>query len=355
VDVLIHNKLQSFVFDTGASMVLDEDFAKTIPYQKIGSRKHYDPAGHKRMVRTVQLEPFSIGNIRFKKIVAGISKLTTLKNTICVDIVGILGANAMNKAVWQIDFQQKKIILTNSKDSLAQRTDNQIFSFYAQGNKTPKIRLSVAGNYITEADFDTGSNGSISLPKNFIQNVAPLSTFVKKYGITNTLFSSSVDTSYTTILPTLTIGNDLEIKNSITSFDHHLLYALIGTQFLKDYLVTIDWKYQEITLAAFKPNLENSFHTFGFSPLFTGDKIIIGALTEQAAAYNAGLKLGDKILKINQLDFQNLNQNDFCSIQQSMRNNRDTTLSIKVQREHQSIERILIKTNLLETVLNFKK
>jgi hypothetical protein len=157
VDVMMHNKLQSFVFDTGASTVLDDDFAKTIPYQKIGSQKHYDPTGHKRMVRSVQLEPFSIGNIRFKKIVASVSKLTTLKNTICVDIVGILGANAMNKAVWQIDFQQKKIILTNSKDSLAQRTDNQIFSFYAQGKKTPKIRLSVAGNYITEADFDTGS------------------------------------------------------------------------------------------------------------------------------------------------------------------------------------------------------
>jgi hypothetical protein len=268
-----------------------------------------------------------------------------------MDIVGILGRNVINKAVWQIDYKRHIIILTNSRDSLAQQANKKTFNFYSINNGTPKIRLSMDSTFLGEAELDTGSSGGINLPKEDMPNSINSNNFIKLYGVNNGLFSEIMDTVQTTIVPVLKLGESADIKNALITFNSHLPFALIGNRFLRDYIVTIDWKYQELTLASFQPSSDNLYNNFGFTPKFKDGKIIIGSIIENSAAFNAGLKLNEPILQINQIDLRQANQSDYCELIKNWFKVNNKELSVIVLKENKEIKYTLIKTDLINSII----
>ena len=110
VEASIDNEPYNFIFDTGASTIIDDDFAKKVKYKKIGIQRNKDTNGKNKNLKVIKINKVSIGGINFSDIVTSISDLDKLKNITCIDFVGILGANVMNKSVWQIDYQKKIII-----------------------------------------------------------------------------------------------------------------------------------------------------------------------------------------------------------------------------------------------------
>lgn len=301
IDVLIDNKVYNFIFDSGASTILDDDIVESINYEKIGIQKHKGTSRKKKILKTIKLDSLSIGGVRFSSIVASITDLETLKEKFCLDFDGIIGANVMNKAVWQIDYSRKIIILTDSKDSLHQSIDAKSFYFNATGKGTPMLSLSINDQYIGEGRFDTGSNGGIDLPEKDIVTADTTNAFIVKHGFSSGLFADRLESSRTTIA-NFKIGSNFELENTLVTFNKGLPYAIIGNKLMRDYVVTIDWKYQEITLSSFKPNKERRYHTFGFSPSFKDGIIVIGSIYKNSSADLEGLKINDQIVQINTID-----------------------------------------------------
>lgn len=352
VEVKIENKVHNFIFDTGASTVLDENFAKTIKSKKIGTQKHTDSGGKKAMLKIRQLEKLSVGNIDFSSIIISVYDLSALKKATCIDFVGILGANVMNKAVWQIDYKRKVITLTDSRDSLLQKDNQKTFNFYSEGKGTPKIRVSVNDDYLDEAELDTGSSGGLELTKQKLSHFTT-SKFISLYGSIFSLFSNKLDTTQITVLPIIKLGRDFEVPNTLVSFSSGLSRPLlIGNAFLKDYLVTIDWKRREITLSPAQSNVENQNNTYGFSPKLKDGKIIIGSIYENLAADKAGFKLNDEIVQINEVDFRHASYNDYCQLIQNWKDRKDKEISITVRQGNMEIKRILTQSNIKELILN---
>lgn len=352
VKVLVNNKLEDFIFDTGASTILDENFAKTLKYKKNGHQLHLDAMNNKQILKKIQLKNLAIGSINFKDIIANISNLDKLKKDVCLDVVGILGRNVMNKAVWQIDYKRHVMTLTNSRDSLIQIANNQTFRFYSYKNGTPKIRLSIDSIFLGEAELDTGSNGGINLPKAHLPESLKSNNFIKLYGITNGLFSENLETAETTIIPHLKMGDSCEIKNALITYNSILPFALIGNRFLRDYIVTIDWQHQNISLANFREDSDYLRNNFGFLPKFKEGKIIIGSIIENSDAFKAGLRLNDSILQLNQLDLRKATQTDYCHLIENWFNNKYNQLEIIVLKNNKEVKYTLLKTNLIETGVN---
>lgn len=155
--------VRDFIFDTGSSIILDKDFASSLNVQKSGKVKTRDSNNNKQHIQHVKLEKFIIGEVSFYDRVASVSDLEHLNTAVCLNVSGIIGANAMNKCIWQIDYQKQKITFTNHRDSLLLSGKEQQINFSAVGKGVPTVSLYSNGTYWGEAIFDTGSNGGLSL------------------------------------------------------------------------------------------------------------------------------------------------------------------------------------------------
>ncbi len=357
VEMSIGNKKGNFILDTGAGTLISEDFAKDLSFKTLGKQKHRDVAGRKMFLKTVVFDKIAVGGIDFQGIVASVSDfqiLKTLKTGLCMDnISGLMGVNVMNKGIWQIDYHNKKIIITDSRDSLNYPTDKQMINFYATGKGTPIIRMTHKDTYLGEAELDTGNSGFIDIPKKTLHNLPFLKDFIKKQGISAGLFGLSRDTSLITQLPKLTLGQRFETQNAVVSFSSSLIGApLIDYDFLKDYVVTIDWKYQEITFSGYKTSLEKPFFSYGFTPKMTEGKLTIASLLERSNADKAGFKLNDHILQINDVDCRNITQARYCDLRQQNIIEHSNTLILTIQRGDLVLKQELKKSDLMAEVMN---
>jgi Aspartyl protease len=347
VEVEIEGKKQGLVFDTGASTILDDSFAKTIKYSTLGSQKHTDILGKSDKIKLVKLNKITVGKIDFEPVVAGISSMVKFNEQTCNKVVGIFGANMMNKAVWQIDYKRKCIVFADSRDSFSRLADARTFNFYCPNNKTPQIRIVAGDQYLGDADLDTGANQGIELPNNQLVNIPQTNGFIKKRGISNGLFSESIETGQTTWVSSLVLGGGFEVKNAQVTFSSQLGKCNIGNDFLKDYLVTIDWKYQEVTLANFIPKSDSSLFSFGFAPSYKNGKILIASIVEQSSADKLGLLLNDQIVGIDGVDLSNPSQADYCLVKGFFNQVRDKNrMLVSIRRGNERIEFEVLKTDL---------
>ena len=111
IEAAIEGKKGKFIFDTGGGNQLDDDFAKGLTIQKIGKIKNVDSNGHKKYIPYGTVKSLTIGKTKFYDSVISISDVEALNKVACLNVVGIIGVNAMNKCVWQINYQIKIIII----------------------------------------------------------------------------------------------------------------------------------------------------------------------------------------------------------------------------------------------------
>lgn len=165
------------------------------------------------------------------------------------------------------------------------------------------------------------------------------------------MFADRLESSRTTIA-NFKIGSNFELENTLVTFNKVLPYAIIGNKFMRDYVVTIDWKYQEIVLSSFKPNKERRYHTFGFSPSFKDGIIVIGSIYKNSSADREGLKINDQIVQINTIDCRGLTHTNYCELlKKDLLKNRNE-LTITVKRGDKELTRNLMKQDLIKDILN---
>jgi Aspartyl protease len=251
LNITIEKVEKNFIFDTGATTLLDAKIAKTIQTKRIGRQKHHDSTGKTRTLKIVTLPKITLGDTDFKSVIANITDLTPLCSQLGFDFDGILGVNVMNHGVWQIDYGKQLITFCNSQEDLPQRTIEstpKTFNFYSEGKGTPKISLYSYGQYLGEAELDTGSNGGIAFPSITQKLLPDTCVFTKKESIAGGLFAKVNTKSSSTKVSALLLGQKVEIKDVPLSFEEHLPFPLIGNKSLSQFIVTIDWKRKEIIL-----------------------------------------------------------------------------------------------------------
>jgi predicted metalloprotease with PDZ domain len=175
------------------------------------------------------------------------------------------------------------------------------------------------------------------------------------------LSGSAVDSSKGTMLSGLRLGQYFEAPKSLVVTAKKQKRSHIGKHFLKQYIVTLDWKNQQIMLSPSNSVKDDSLMSFGLSIYFVDEKLVIGTIYKNSSASQMGLTIGDQIIAINGTDYSNATQDDYCALTQKSLSNLGEVLSIKVKHGNTTIERTLQKTNLFETMpksnaqkINFK-
>ncbi len=346
----INGKTGYFLFDTGASMILDKEFANEMMLKTKARINVNDSGGNSVTFQPmVKLKNINIGAVHFENIGAIVLDLKSSAIFKCVDFDGIIGSNLMRHALWKIDYQNQKIVFTDALENFEINKNYNTIPFRSNVQGTPLVDLTLDGIRIENVTFDTGSNGKIDVLYRYLQ---PLRETKKNTGLDETFSTGSgtygvggnsiADTTFYAKVEQTKIG-DITLENKILEFRKES--DIIGNEFLSNYDVILDWVNKNIYLKQVKDYQYTSINEFGFDLVMRDQGVYICCLYDDKEA-NENLRIGDKILEINGLDFNNMSLMCEKFVNKDWDYKAKQTIHLKVERDAKIIDVVLNKKKL---------
>lgn len=317
VPVSIYGNQYSFAFDTGAPNVISERLANELGLLPIVYVNSDDANGTSKEIAFTKIDEIILGDLSFIDHAAGIYDFDESSEISCLEIDGILGANLMRSAVWQIDMKNEVLIIASDLDHVKLPLGESFFNFKPEISGTPKISLSLDSKHKYEdVVFDYGSTRGIDLFEEAIPTkISKIGNNPERFfGATSVgLFEDNqVDTIFCS-KNDVKLG-ELELKNCSVYFEGQGTSTL-GTKILKDFVVTIDWDSETIF---FNPNYNpkyisnNDEYVYGLKLKRQENYVIVTGIFENSPAFQNGLRVGDKVLFINEENILNLTESQYC-------------------------------------------
>lgn len=152
LSVEIDGRKYRFKLDTGASQGVVYDDVSLEGIRELGFIKSEDATGQSRQVKTVELPPFTIGELT----VSGFKVQQMKRNIVRKGEDGIIGFALFHKGIaTKIDTREQTMTLTDSK-SLYKKETGEVLK-YTLKRHVPYIKVSPFEGQEEEALFDTGS------------------------------------------------------------------------------------------------------------------------------------------------------------------------------------------------------
>ncbi len=348
----VAGKEGDFILDTGASNVFSKELQQELALQPLDSEMVYGVHGAGQELEYASVGSIKIGDIDFVNTITAIHDLNAIPEIACINVDGIIGANLMRKAIWDIDFKNQKITITSTEDTLDIPVNHKAINFFVGYQGTPSISAKVNGITALNNRIDTGYTGALSLSRVELQkliNKNRISQYIKGTGSTSVgvYGSGKPEPFYHGIIDNLSYG-DLELHNTVVSFTG-LDQKLLGLKFLKNYRVILNWNIRKAKFIPTTPYNNTEVSTYGFGPSFKENKLYVKSIIDGSSANENGLKIGDQILVINEVDFSTVTQNQWCtSLQNGLVDNAAKTINMTIQRDSVITKLTLNKTVVLQ-------
>lgn len=350
--VEIQGEKYDFIVDTGAPNVVSTELAAKLGIRPSVKQKTKDSQGGKEDLGFAEIPDLSIGGIHFTHTGTAIADLQQSKEIACLRIDGFIGSNLMKKAIWQFDYKKQIVTITNDKSKLDIPSEVQTITFRQLITGTPVIDISYDGIMDRNVTFDLGSNGNFISSEKILHEVKKGKETRSTYGYGNNnsgLFGQKeADTMKYGVIDEIKFG-DVTLQKQLVSFSQKRSRT-IGTDFLKNYKVIIDWTEEKILLIPVVKYDYARLKTFGISPRFNEDKLLVGFLFHQSSAEEQGIAVGDQIIEINQVNYRTISGEKWCAIlNEAIFNSDKETISIKIlDKQNQEREIVLKKTVILD-------
>ncbi|MEM6344234.1 MAG: aspartyl protease family protein [Bacteroidota bacterium] len=331
VDVEIDGKLYNFLFDTGyAISFIEQSLIKESGYQSIIKDKLKGSSFKKHKVGYGFIPTLKIGAVDFTELGIGTDDLAFInQDYICEQKVdGIIGANLMRKAHWQIDYEQQIIRFTNDWDKLtiSPQADQVQMKAHQQGYGYCSLSIQLDS---IKKDFilDTGSGGAFTTGlENWEQIKA--SEPVHSLYLTN---ASPASKRYLIQVRKAKMG-DFTAEQAVLSLEEGVA-SLLGNDFLKHYRLSIDWSKNLLFLERNTVASQAIIRDWALliRPDWEQNKIVIGA--KRSGTEYENVVLNTPVLKVNDFDLSQLSRTQLCDFWQKewprLSNQKEIFLSIK--------------------------
>ncbi len=315
VDVEIEGETYNFLFDSGAPMVISQELAEKYQCKVLRTSNIRDSQNQVRKQDYVLLPDLQIGDRVFSGL-AGLSsdlKASAILN--CLNLDGIIGANAMAMQYW--DFSVADSIMRISKTKAHWPEGKKyVFHFAMKSTRTPLIKLKVNNTDVSGITFDTGSSGILSFNKKMSSSFKAEEAHFSAYGyLSGGLFGSALDTAHEFMMTFNFPDTNLRIP---IEQEMNKKGKLLGMGFLRDYHVFFDYPQKEILLLPKSAGARRP--SFPFAPIYEKEQIIIGMVNTLMPDSLSHLQVGDTISAVNGRALSNSPAvADYCSIIQDMR------------------------------------
>lgn len=314
----IKNDIYNLIFDTGAVTTISKEMHEKLNLKKIKTGKVSDISDTKKELSFSVIDTIKIGGINFYDIGTAILDVDSIQDFKCMKIDGFLGSNLLKEAIWEIDMKKKEITFSNSLTSFQLSENTPKTKLYIGYGGVPSVTTYLDNNKLYNTVIDYGFGGNISLLKDDFNKIIKKNSNIK---YTKAIGSSIAGVygdlpsreHFQAIINQYKIDNFL-IPEQLISFGS-INSRVIGNGFLRDYKVILSWKDKSVWfIKNYKTKEPVSFKTFGYGFQRKNNEIYISSIYENSESSNKGLKLGDKILKINTEDYTNITNERWCEI-----------------------------------------
>lgn len=304
-----------FYLDTGAPTAVSSRLARQLEIKPVKLGERVDTL--------VTIDDLNFGGMSYNDVGGILVNSNDLFKRSCTTIDGLVGANVMNKNIWQIDYVNKQIVVTNNMEDL-RHIDSaiQIPFTTAPFTKTPILELTLDNGQTVQLVYDTGFNGYVTLNTDsadkFIHSFpaehVTRSLSVGYSSILGDSVAKVIDTSYV-IQATLKSGNNV-LGNVPVTYGRYKNYSenkngVIGNDFFKQSIVTLDWSTKTMYVYSTKP-IEKIYKTWGMSYGMVDDKLIVGSIVPGMEPQRLGVSIGDEIIEVNGINIATLTARQRC-------------------------------------------
>ncbi len=324
--VIINGKEYLFLFDTGASICLiSEEIASQSAVQ---NTIHFTDEYENKSKANVVLQNIQIGNSSFNNIVCVVNDMKILTTLGCVKIDGIIGANLINLCNWKID--PVKNLLSFSKSTFKKQEISELeLEIKYTGNGLPLIKLNYDNTpFYTLIDF--GFSDYLELNNDILKKSKKIrkTNQIKGFGIHSLTINSIIESKVSRLLIDTLRSESFTLINVPTTLNESK--PKIGSSLLKRYLVKLNSLEQKLILTPLQyiDSTTLSFPIkFGLNDL---NEIIINFIWETEDTKNLGLKIGQKVIKIDNKEFNNLSNSDLCELKDQLNQKSSINITILV-------------------------
>lgn len=313
VIVEIEGKTYNFLFDTGAPTVISPELQALLKLEPKTVGKTSDSQSNSSQQAFVKIPSMKIGNLNFENIGATVIDMKKVFEFKCMNLDGIIGANQMEKAIWQIDYRNNIITASNNISNFNIPKHTEILKFAPRkGQKTPKVMVKI-GNKAMKTTFDTGATTDFNFPFETYKSEIEFLTGTEAIGSSSSGIYGTNKGAITTYkkIPKFTIDN-IQIANQIVTFNEGSS-AIIGNAFFKNYRLILVWKENKIYMIKELEIKNATLETFGIGLRYINNQPTIAKIFKGTDADKSGLQIGDKIIAIDDRDVSNLTETEACN------------------------------------------
>jgi hypothetical protein len=319
IPIKINGVDKYFAIDTGAPNVITKELATELGVKSTVTQKTGDSGGQSEELSFVSINKIEVGNVVFSGFGAAIADFKASPNLVCLEIDGLIGANLMQKAFWKIDYQKKRIWLTDNIEKILSENITDTIPFYTSITGSPTCEVKFDGFSDKNVTIDLGSNGHIDLTYNKTKQFQSLRPEDVRYKVgfrSSGLFGKTeTDTSYYFKTSTLKLGSLTYEQVVVELGDKENYESKIGMGYFENYTIILDWEGKKVYLSEKTPYQLSNLDTYGFGYQYSNGKLLVNSiLLSQDGAPLSPLQVEDQILEINSVEFTNINQSRWCDI-----------------------------------------
>jgi len=340
IDLTITNHTYTFMLDSGAFSVVPSSLLE------LGVLEPLEESIYTRSTTKVEqesqlyrLSQLSLAGIHFEDFSVIVDDFAYEFPLSCLGFDGILGYNFLEKFILEIDYQKKSLILS---DTLSDKREHTEIKLHINETNAPSFKIAYKKkSYLV--GLDSGKNDGLMINDTaLIKELENSDTFLERIMGT---FSSDFNGLNQHSFIDKYLFKDFKIDGKIPIESATLLHEegsvnIAGNEFLSHFHIILHLQKKRLYLRKLDASSEvRGREDFGFITFWSEEKrLFIAAIVQGSPAYHSKLKIGDKIMSINELDTLNFSQEEYCK--HTLRSKRvmlydedDTELSIIVKRD----------------------
>ena len=314
IPVQIGNKTFRFLVDTGGIFEISEDVQNQFNFNQTKSTTIIDINRKEIEIKSVTVPEIKLGNWSFKNRKAIVSDLHSKYPYSCFELDGMIGRDFFNKVILHFNYATKTFRLKENEQVIDVNKNNRAkMKLSHRGLPNIQLRLNGKKEYI---EFDSGS-GDFYGPKTNdvekrINKLNPNETlkFKGEFSFGVSMDDIKISNRYKEKVRSLQLGSTT-FNNFYSQFSK-ISAPRIGARILKHGSVTLDYKNGWFYFKPFKQSQKiDSFKTFGFDVAIQNGYYKIKWVLENSDANRLGMRSGDKVLSIDGVSTNNINEDCF--------------------------------------------
>lgn len=296
VPVTVFGKTRMFAVDTGSSILVYDQSFREVLRKRNESGKASTLSG-KASLELYDAPPARIGGLSLEtETPVACSDLTGISEMSGRQVDGILGMAFLHEHVVRLDFDTGKLQFLTASPVDA----GEPLRIWWDGG-TPRVRVGIVGRKRTEFTIDTGYVGSAAVDLDLFEALLE-ENLVEPLGTNSIVGATGKIKTREGRIASLALGQ-VEMKNVIVSGVPERKSNLLGTEVCRRFTITLDFPNR---FAYFKPNrgVDEPFadDIDGMTLVRKGEQIVIKSVKENGPAWNGGLRRGDVLLDVDELD-----------------------------------------------------